>query len=401
MKNADMKITRWPYLVAGIIMLLLAGVIYAWSIFKAPLAVEFGWNDAELGLNFTVTMCGFCIGGVLGGIITKKLSPQVTVIIAAVMAFVGFVGSSRVTDLIILLYIFYGALAGTGMGIVYNVVISSVTKWFPDKRATVSGVLLMSVGASTLILGPIMNQLMEILGWRNAYFLLGIISAIVLVAGSFFLRPPDARVNSFVEKSKKKISEVGEDHTVKEMLKKSSFWKFYILQILIAAIGMGVVSMARDISISVGSPVTLAVLLVGILAVSNGLSRIFFGFLFDTIGRRKAMLTANVVAIIACVTMLIAVFISSVAVIIIGLVLIGIAYGAMPPICAGLASSFYGPKNFALNFSVMNTMLIPSSFAAPIAGAIFVASGSYIPVFIMMFFFALGALVLNLSLKKA
>ena len=401
MKNSEVRITRWPYLVAGVFMMLLSGIIYAWSILKAPLASEYGWNDAELGLNFTITMCGFCIGGVLGGIITKKISPQITAIFASVLAFIGFFGSSQLTGMIVSLYIFYGAFAGIGMGIIYNVVIASVTKWFPDKRATVSGALLMSVGASTLILGPIMDQLMSNIGWRNAFFILGIVIVVVMVIGSFFLRSPCESINTLRSDPNKKTSEIGEDHTVREMLSRSSFWKFYGVQILIAAIGIGVVSMARDVSISVGSPETLAVFLVGLLSVSNGFGRILFGFLFDTIGRRKTMLFSSSIAIIACLVMLISVILGSITVIIIGLVFIGLAYGSMPPICSGLAGSFYGIKNFALNFSVMNTMLIPASFVAPIIGVILGSTGSYVPVFIMMFFFALGALALNISLKKA
>ena len=58
--EATKTVTRWLYLITGVISMLFAGIIYAWSILKAPLAVEFGWNPAELALNFTIMMCFFC-----------------------------------------------------------------------------------------------------------------------------------------------------------------------------------------------------------------------------------------------------------------------------------------------------------------------------------------------------
>ena len=67
--EATKTVTRWLYLITGVISMLFAGIIYAWSILKAPLAVEFGWNPAELALNFTIMMCFFCVGGILSGVI--------------------------------------------------------------------------------------------------------------------------------------------------------------------------------------------------------------------------------------------------------------------------------------------------------------------------------------------
>ena len=401
MNNTEIKITRWPYLVAGVVMLLLAGIIYAWSILKAPLALEFGWNDAELGLNFTITMCGFCVGGILGGILTKKISPRNAAMIAAVLIFLGFFGSSRLSGEIFHLYLCYGVLSGLGIGITYNVVISTVTRWFPDKRATASGALMMSFGASTLVLGAIMSEVIDISGWRNAYFILGAVIAVVLIACSFLLRFPDARVNDLAVNSSKKVSEIGQDHVVSQMIKTSSFWKVYFLQLLICAIGTGVISMVRDVTLSVGAQESLAVLLVGVLSVCNGLGRIFFGFLFDNIGRRKTMILSCCFAILSCALMLLAVLLSSTAVTVIGLVLVGLTYGSMPPISSGVASSFFGTKNFALNFSVINTMLIPASFSATIAGIMIGATGNYVPVFIMFLCFAFAAFGLNISIKKA
>ena len=401
LKNAEMKITRWPYLVAGVVMMFLAGIIYAWSILKVPLATEFGWNDMQLGLNFTLTMCGFCIGGIFGGIILKRLSPQITVILSGVLTFCGFFGSSQLSGVVVFLYIFYGMSAGIGIGIMYNVVVTSITKWFPDKHATASGALMMGFGASPLILGPVINELINTSGWRNAYFLFGLAVAVVLIIGSFFLKPPDARVNSLVATGSKSVNEEGTDLTTKEMVKKSSFWKYYCLLLLLSAIGTVIISLLRDVSISVGTTESLAVLLVGVLSVCNGIGRIIAGFLFDNIGRRNAMLLANGFYIIACMIMLVAVLTSSTPFLVVGLILTGLTYGTLPPTASGVIKSFYGSKNFALNFSMINTMLIPASFGATIAGAIIGATASFTPVFIMLLCFSIVAFCINITLKKA
>jgi OFA family oxalate/formate antiporter-like MFS transporter len=398
--NTGEKITRWPYLVAGVVMLLLAGIIYAWSILKAPLAAEFGWDSAQLGLNFTITMCCFCVGGILGGVVTKKISPRLVQICAAILLLIGFFGSSRLTGGIAFLYIFYGGLSGLGIGVTYNVVISSVTKWFPDKRSTASGALMMGFGASTLILGSIMSKLIDASGWRTAYLILGVLIAVVLLIGSFFLKAPDERISALVVAGKKRISEVGKDHTTGEMLKTVSFWKVYILMILISAVGNCVISFARDVSISVGAAEALAVTLVGVLSVCNGLGRVVFGAIFDNFGWRVTMLSSNTLAIIACGIMLLSSYTGSLALVVVGLILVGFSFGSLPPISTGVASSFFGMKSFSVNFSTINTMLIPSSLMATLAGTMIGRTGSYVSVFIMLFVFAIVAMFINLSVKK-
>ena len=67
---------RWAYLILGVLALLVAGVVYAWSILKAPLAEAFGWSGSELALNFTLTMCFFCLGGFAGGLLSRRLGDR-------------------------------------------------------------------------------------------------------------------------------------------------------------------------------------------------------------------------------------------------------------------------------------------------------------------------------------
>lgn len=136
--------TRAAILAAGCIMFLFTGTIYAWSILSSPFPVEFGWTSAQLGLNFTIVMSCFCIGGLAGSFVTRRLSARVTVLIGAVMCFLGYFLCSRITaQSLWLLYISYGGLIGLGVGFSYNAVLGTVVGWFPDKKGFASGVLLM------------------------------------------------------------------------------------------------------------------------------------------------------------------------------------------------------------------------------------------------------------------
>ena len=163
--------TRAAILAAGCIMFLFTGTIYAWSILSSPFPVEFGWTSAQLGLNFTIVMSCFCIGGLAGSFVTRRLSARVTVLIGAVMCFLGYFLCSRITaQSLWLLYISYGGLIGLGVGFSYNAVLGTVVGWFPDKKGFASGVLLMGFGCSTLIMGNLADRLFNsAMGWRTAY----------------------------------------------------------------------------------------------------------------------------------------------------------------------------------------------------------------------------------------
>ena len=111
---------RWFMLTIGCVCLFFAGVIYAWSILKAPLAEEFAWNKTQMQFCFTLTLCFFCLGGLVSGLIAKKVSLQKRLLIAAGLSLAGFALVAVNKGSLFLLYISYGVLAGTGIGFIYN-----------------------------------------------------------------------------------------------------------------------------------------------------------------------------------------------------------------------------------------------------------------------------------------
>ncbi len=397
--------TRKILLPIGIISMLFSGIIYAWSILKEPLAKEFGWGPEDLALNFTLTMTFFCIGGFLGSQITKKLGTQPTVIAAGLLTGLGFILTGFSTGNIFLLYITYALMSGLGIGISYNVIISTINAWFPDKKGVCSGCLMMGFGASTLILGKLSEKMFisENIGWRNTFIIIGIILGVILVISGIFIKRPDSTVQFPVSKVMgKKYTEAFEtkDYSTKEMLCRASFWKTFLMLVLLTAVGSSVISFAKDLSVSVGTESDMATTLVGVLSIFNGLGRILTGALFDNLGRRKTMITANIITVFAATVILISVLTNSVFLCIAGLCLTGISYGSSPTTSAAVTSSFYGTKHYQTNFSVMNFNLIFASFIATLSSKIFVVSGGYTVPFILLTVFATIALVLSISIKK-
>lgn len=401
MNNSSIR-CRWLYLALGVASMLFAGVIYAWSILKAPFTEI--WDPSQLAFNFTITMTFFCLGGFAGAKLSKRFGVRSSIIAAGVLAAAGFILASTLNgSSILMLYLSYGVLAGLGIGIAYNAVISTVNAWFPDKKGLCSGCLMMGFGASSLLIGNLASATMTLWGWQTVYILLGGALGLVLVITALILKKPDE--NTVLPTPKAKKATVGEafeskDLTTAEMLRRPSFWMAFVGIGLLAAVGSSVISFAKDLALSVGAQAALATTLVGVLSVCNGLGRIFTGVLFDAMGRRFTMMASNILTIAAAGVTLIAVVLSSLPLCILGLCLVGLSYGSCPTVSSAFVSAFYGAKYFPTNFSIMNFNLIGSSLMATACGSLLTASGGYMAPFVLLLALACGALVLNFSIRK-
>ena len=396
---------RWFYLVVGMVAMLFAGVLYAWSILKAPLAGDFGWGASQLALNFTLAMSFFCVGGLLGAALAKRVGHRVALLVAGILSAAGFVLTAMLGGgSVVMLYLTYGVLAGLGIGVAYNVVIGTVSAWFPDKKGLCSGCLMMGFGASALILGNLADACFKSpLGWRTTYMLLGAALCAVLVLAGILLRRPDASMVLPQPKAAKKSG--GEsfeqrDYPAGQMFARPSFWMAFVTLSFLAAVGSSVISFAKDLALSVDAPEALAVSLVGVLSVCNGVGRILTGTLFDAIGRRKTMLCANLLTIGAASVTLLAVSVGSLPLCIAGLCLTGMSYGSCPTITAAFTSSFYGMKHFATNMAIMTFTVMVGSFIATASKKILEITGGYAATFGMLLTLTVVALVLHLFIRK-
>lgn len=397
---------RWFYLAVGVFAMLFSGILYAWSILKIPFKDIFGWSDSSLAFNFTLTMCFFCLGAFAGSLICRKIGHRITLIIAGILAGGGFFITAFLNASIQpLLFIAYAVLAGSGIGITYNVVVSTVASWFPDRKGLCSGCLMMGFGFSTLMLGSIITFMFDhpSIGWSRAYITLGVVIAAVIILSALLLKRPTA--DTVLPAPKKTASAAKEDFEVRdfttvEMVKSFTFQRAFICMAFITSVGNSVISFARDLALSVGASAALAASLVGVLAVFNGLGRILTGAVYDVLGRRKTMLCANILTIAAAGITLIAVFVNSLPVCIIGLCLTGMSYGSCPTVTSAFTSSFYGQKYFPINYSITNFNLIAAAFIASFSNSLLISSGSYTAPFAMLLVLAVAALGLNFSIKK-
>ncbi len=396
---------RRLYLIVGVAAMLFSGVLYAWSILKMPFREIFAWSDSALAFNFTLTMCFFCLGAFFGSLICRRTSPRFALVLAGILSGIGFCLTAVLTaDSLVFLYITYAVLAGSGIGISYNVIVSTVTSWFPDKKGFCSGCLMMGFGFSTLLLGNLIDALFESsVGWTGAYLLLGILLAVILVIAGLILRRPAADTVFPVSKAGKNTRTENfevRDFTTAEMLRSFTYWRAFVCLAFITAVGNSVISFARDLMLSVDAAPALATTLVGVLSVCNGLGRILTGALYDSLGRRMTMLAANGITIVAAGITLLAVLFHSLPFCILGLCLTGLSYGSCPTVTSAFTSSFYGTKYFSVNYSITNFNLIAASFIAALSNSLLISTGSYTAPFVLLLILAVCALGLNFSVRR-
>lgn len=404
---------RWPRLVLGVATLLFAGVIYAWSIIKAPFELMSDGiviNASQLGVNYTLTVIFFCIGSFTSGQISGKTTSTQRLIISAVLLFSGFFTASiliaplREGRSFIPLYLTYGVLAGVGIGFAYNTVIGTTNMWFPDKQGFCSGVLLLGFGMSSLIIGRIADFMgnSDAIGWRSTYVCFAVAIGLILLIAAFLVKPPPAGMVFPAPKASKSSAQSEEvrDYSTLEMIRRKSFVLIFIYTGILSASGSAAIGFAKDIVQDAGATAGFAVTAVGILAVFNGFGRLSSGWLFDNIGLKRTQFVSSLVNILAPLTVVLALAVDSLFLCVSGVCLCGLAYGFAPTTASVFAARFYGQKNFSKNFGILNLILVPAPFAATLAGRVKDSTGGFISAFLILSACAVAGFFINLGIKK-
>ncbi len=400
------KRNRWIFVGAGVLALLLAGLIYALSVISKPIgASHLNWTAAQLSLTFTLAMVFFCIGNLLSGGLSKKVNPRLFVICSALCFLVGFLTASMTQDSLRLLYIGFGVLCGLGAGFAYNTIMSTVCSWFPDRHGMVSGILLMGFGLSSFIIGKIYTAATPSngsMGWCVTFRFMGIIIFVIMVICSLFFVRPDADFVPPSSGNKKILREPASDIPVGKMVRTRSFWMFYIWIIMTSAAGLALVSQASGIAVQVGPQVsdgTIATV-VGLISIMNGIGRVIYGTMYDKKGYRFTMTVDIVSFAITALILIMALSATSFTLLIIGFLVGGFSYGGVTPIGSAFTSDFYGRTHYAVNFSVIISNGIISSFASTIAGRLFDLSHSYMSTIFMMLGVTAVSLIVFLLIRR-
>ena len=396
-------LNRWVYAIVGVIVLLFAGLVYAWSVLSTPIAAEFtGWTKAQLSLTFTLVMILFCIGSLLCGLLAGKLSAKNAVRVSAVLFLAGFFIASRCQSPITL-YLGFGLLCGLASGLAYNGVMSTMVKWFPDKPGLISGVLLMGFGGGSFLIGKLYQAWTPagIGGWRTSFVVLGIICCAVLAVCSCACVAPGADFTVPAGKGGRAVAAPREDIKPAVMLKRPAFWLYYVWAIAVSAAGLALISQASGVVWEASADQTAASVatIVGLISICNAVGRVLFGGMYDKFGRSLSMQLVNGLFILTSVVLLLAMSSRSVVVVIIGFVIGGLAYSGVTPTNSAFCRAYFGPTSYPVNFPLINSNLIFASFGRNISGALYDASGSYSSTFFLIIGLAVAGILCSLAIS--
>ncbi len=158
------------YLTLSTLTLLFLGLIYAFSMFAAPMCATFGLEKADVALTFNIMMIAFCVGATIGSQLEKVIGVRWSIVLSGTLFFIGFAGTGFFAhNQLFVVYLLYGVCAGTGVGMGYNTIAATTNQWFPDKVGFSSGVLMMGFGVSALIIGNISVGFIASLGLLTVF----------------------------------------------------------------------------------------------------------------------------------------------------------------------------------------------------------------------------------------
>ena len=369
----------------GVLVLLFAGLVYAWTTFSKPLVQI--WSQDALTWTSTIVMVFFCLGGFCGGQMQKRgFSVKLNLVIAAVLMIAGFLVSGligNVTGSIVVIYLGFGMLGGLGAGLAYNAILSAVSGWFPDKQGLISGILLMGFGISAFLMGLLYASNVDQMDgkggvpWYICFLAIGIGCFVFIMIGALILKKPglDFVAPSAKDGKKKKNSSAPfEDVTPGQMVKKTSFWLMFCWAVLTSVAGLAVVFLGTPIATaavpSLGDNASLLAIIVGLISIFNGIGRIIFGGMFNKIGYKATLVIVCGMFIISIGVIILAMVTGSQLILIIAYILTGLSYGGVTPSQSAFVNKFYGSRNYGQNLPIMTMNLLIASFGTKLVQAV-------------------------------
>lgn len=365
---------RWRVVVGGVFMNLALGSLYAWSVFVLPLEREFDWKRAQTSWVYTIAIVTFALTFILAGRIQDKRGPRICAVLGAVLVSAGFFLTSM-TNSLVFLYIVFGVVVGAGNGFGYATPIPVASKWFPDKRGLVVGIMVGAYGAGSAVTGPVATSLIQSIGWRptfqvlaGAFFVMGMIGVWLLTNPPQGYRPagwaPSAAVSS------------RRDFSTAEMLRTPQFYLLWVAYCLGTTAGQMAISQLVPFARSAGFAAALAAYAVTVGAVGNAGGRIFSGWLSDSLGR---LTTLRIMVLASAVAMpLLFVFRQELMLFYVLVAAVYWCYGTQLSVFATTSADFYGTRNLGLNYGLLFTAWGTAGILGPmIAGRVYDGFGDY------------------------
>ncbi|MFQ5593458.1 MAG: OFA family MFS transporter [Anaerolineae bacterium] len=394
---------RWLVPVGALMVQLILGVIYAWSVFLIPLSKQYGWDRSDVVWAYSIDILTFGLVMAYAGRLQDRLGPRTVCMIGGVVMGVGFILASFTTTLWWLI-LTYGVVVGAGIAMSYVTPIATLIKWFPDMRGLMTGVAVAGFGLSTFFLGPLAQRMVEAIGVVATFRYLGIAFIIIVVAGAQFLRNPPAGwlpegYTPPVAAKTDTGAEAQVDFEPGEILRMPQGIMLWLAFLCHATAGLMVIGFLSPFAQERGMTAAAAAGVVGLAALFNGAGRIGGGWLSDRIGRRGAMVTLfGATTLLMFITPLSA---GTTIGLILAVGVIYFTYGSNFALFPSTVADFFGTKNVGANYGLIFTSWGFAGVAAGRIGArVYAATGAYTNAFYISGVLAAISVILIYLLKK-
>ena len=397
---------RWWQLTLGVIcMSMIANLQYGWTLFVNPIEDKHHWGLPAIQVAFTIFIVVETWLVPLEGYAVDRFGPKLVgvgsgVLVAAAWAINAY------ADTLAMLYV--GAIVGgIGAGGVYGACVGNALKWFPDRRGLAAGITAMGFGAgSALTVYPIANMIQS-QGYEAAFLKFGLAQGLVVFLVGWLLKAPDDSVKHAAGALKAAAAPAPE-YTPTQMLRSPPFWVLYVMFVLTATGGLIVTAqlkpVARDFGFANAQASLLGLTVMALpftLAVSrvlNGVSRPFFGWISDHIGRENTMVTAFTLEGLSFL------FLSRVGAsptaFVIATCLVFFTYGQIFSLFPATCADTYGKKFASANAGLLYTAKGTASLIVPVSSVIALNFGGWSSVFVISAVMNIVAAALALFVLK-
>jgi len=377
----------WVQLCVGLVcMIMVANYQYGWTLFVGPIGDKYGWSKAGIQVTFTLFVLFETWLVPAEGWLVDKFGPRWMIVGGGVLALISWMLMSSASSLG--MFYFAGIIGGIGAGAVYGTCIGNAVKWFPGRRGLAAGITAAGFGmGSALTIIPIANMIKNS-GYEHTFATFALIQGIVVIIFGFFIMAPPSTFFTAAPKIAPGASRY--QATPLQMLSTPVFWIMYLMFIMMAAGGLMATAqlapIAKDFHID-KVPVSLLGLTLPALTfaltldrILNGLTRPFFGWVSDQIGREQTMFIAFLLEGLGIIALANFGTNPVLFVVLSGLVFFawGEIYSLFPSTVTDTYGATYATTNTGLMYTAKGTAAILVPFTSVIA-----AKGNWHPVFMM------------------
>jgi OFA family oxalate/formate antiporter-like MFS transporter len=355
-------------------MNLALGSLYAWSVFVPPLEKEFGWSRAQTSWVYTIAVVTFATTFVVAGRMQDARGPRLCAFLGTLLVSLGFFLASF-TGSLWFLYLTFGILAGAGNGFGYATPMPVASKWFPDRRGLVVGLMVGGYGAGSAVIGPIATALIASVGWRTTFRLLGLAFFAMGMVGTWLLtNPPEGyRPAGWTPPP---ASAKRREYTAAAMLRTPQFYQLWIAYCLGATAGQMTISQLIPFARSAGLGAAAATLALPVTAAGNAGGRILSGWLSDGLGRLPTLRVMVLGSAIAMPALFL--WREQAALFFVLAAVVYWCYGTQLSVFASTTADLYGTRNLGLNYGILFTAWGAAGILGPsIGGRVFDSFGDY------------------------